>query len=81
MPGTRRERILTWPLFVPILRRLFDLDEEGGKKRLSALEDLAEVKIRLKKLKKEGELGSPEGKELLEKFEELSRKLDWNFAG
>jgi energy-coupling factor transporter ATP-binding protein EcfA2 len=62
-----------------ILERIFELDEEGGKKRLKALEKLAETKSLLKELKKEGKLGTSEGKKLLEEFKMLSQKVDWEY--
>jgi AAA15 family ATPase/GTPase len=62
-----------------ILSRIFDLEEEGGKKRLRSLEELAEIKAHLKALKKEGKLESFKGKELVKKFKLLSQKVDWEF--
>ena len=62
-----------------ILERIFELEEEGGKKRQQALEKLAEVEIRLRKLKKEKKLDSPEGKKLVEEFKNLGQKVDWDF--
>lgn len=62
-----------------ILERIFDLEEEGGKKRLRTLEKLAEIDIRLRKLKDKGKLNSPEGKKLVDEFKELSQKVDWEF--
>ncbi len=62
-----------------ILERIFDLEEEGGKKRLSALEQLAEIDIRIRKLKDKDKLDSPEGKKLVDRFKILSRKVDWEY--
>jgi hypothetical protein len=62
-----------------ILERIFELEEEGGKKRLKALEKLAQLKSRLKKLKEKGELNSVEGIKLVEEFKVLSQKVDWDF--
>lgn len=62
-----------------ILERIFELEEEGGKRRLGALEKLAEVKSRLKKLKEKGKLDTPEGKTLAEEFKALGQKVDWDF--
>lgn len=62
-----------------ILERIFELEEEGGQKRQKALEKLAEVEIRLRKLKKDKKLDTPEGKKLYEEFNALSSKLDWEF--
>ncbi|NIM17605.1 MAG: AAA family ATPase [Candidatus Aminicenantes bacterium] len=60
-----------------ILMRIFRLDEEGGKKRLSALEEVSELDIRISKLKEKGKLKSPEGKKLVDRYLELNEKLDW----
>lgn len=60
-----------------ILARIFDLEEEGGKKRLRALERLADIKIRINKLKQEDKLESPGGKKLVDEYLALSDKLDW----
>ena len=62
-----------------ILERIFELEEEGGKKRLKALEKLAQIKSRLKKLKEKGKLNSVEGKNLVEEFKVLSQRVDWDF--
>jgi hypothetical protein len=62
-----------------ILERIFELDEEGGKERQKALEKLAEVEMRIRKLKKSGQLDSQEGKKLVDQFKALSRKVDWEF--
>jgi hypothetical protein len=55
------------------------LDEEGGKKRLRALEKLAKIKGLIRKLKKENKLDTPRGKSLVEEFKVLSQKVDWDF--
>ena len=60
-----------------ILSRIFDLPEEGGRKRLKALEELAELNVRIKKLKKGNKLESADGKKLVDRYLELSEKLDW----
>jgi len=57
--------------------RIFDLDKSGGKKRRKALEKLADMKIRLKKIKKLGTLESIEAQKLLTDYFALSDKLDW----
>jgi ABC-type lipoprotein export system ATPase subunit len=62
-----------------ILERIFQLEEEGGKKRLKALEKLAEVDIRIGKLKEQGQLNSPEGKKLVKEFKVLSQRVDWEY--
>ena len=62
-----------------ILERIFELEEEGGKKRLKTLEKLAEVEIRIKKLKEKGELNTPTGQKLVEEFKDLSQKVDWEY--
>jgi energy-coupling factor transporter ATP-binding protein EcfA2 len=62
-----------------ILERIFQLEEEGGKKRLKALEKLAEVDIRMGKLKEQGQLNSPEGKKLVKEFKVLSQRVDWEY--
>lgn len=60
-----------------ILNRVFDIEEEGNKKRLKALEELAELNIRIRKLKEKNKLNAPEGQKLVDQFENLSKKLDW----
>ena len=62
-----------------ILERIFELEEEGGKKRLKALEKLAEVDIRIAKLKEQGQLNTPEGKKLVKEFKVLSQRVDWEY--
>ncbi|UCH95276.1 MAG: AAA family ATPase [Candidatus Aminicenantes bacterium] len=62
-----------------ILERIFELEEEGGKKRLKALEKLAEVDIRIGKMKEKGQLNSPEGKKLVKEFKVLSQRVDWEY--
>jgi ABC-type lipoprotein export system ATPase subunit len=62
-----------------ILERIFELEEEGGQERQKALEKLAEIEIRLRKLKKDKQLDTPEGKNLYAEFKALSSKLDWEF--
>lgn len=60
-----------------ILSRIFDLPEEGGQKRLEALEELAELNVRIKKLKKGNKLESADGRKLVDRYLALSEKLDW----
>ncbi len=60
------------------LMRIFDLDNSGGKKRRRAIEDLADMEIRLKEMKKQGTLDSKEAQQLLADFLTLSDKLDWS---
>ncbi|HLP57533.1 MAG TPA: ATP-binding protein [Candidatus Deferrimicrobium sp.] len=62
-----------------ILERIFELDEEGGEKRLRALEKLAELEMRIKKLKQDSQLDTSEGKKLVREFKSLSQKVDWEF--
>ena len=57
--------------------RIFDLEKEGGKKREKALDELADINIRIEKLKAENKLDSPEGQELVDKYIKMSEKLDW----
>lgn len=61
-----------------ILFRIFDLPEEGGRKRQKALEKLAEIKVRLKELKEKGKLDTPDGKKLVKELEFWGRKVDWD---
>ncbi len=61
-----------------ILFRIFDLPREGGQKRLKALEELAELNVRIKKLKKDNQLESPDGKKLVDRYLALGEKLDWD---
>lgn len=62
-----------------ILERIFQLEEEGGTKRLKTLEKLAEVDIRIEKLKEQGQLNSPAGKKLVKEFKILSQRVDWEY--
>ncbi len=62
-----------------ILERIFDLEEEGGKKRLRAIETLAEINIRIRGLKDKDKLDSSEGGKLVAEFKVLSQKVDWEF--
>lgn len=56
---------------------IFEVEKEGGKKREKALDQLADIDIRIEKLKTENKLDSPEGQELVDKFLKISEKLDW----
>jgi hypothetical protein len=64
-----------------ILRHIFDLEQEGNKKRKDALEELTELMSRIGKLKEKAELDTPEGKELVDRYLALGVKLDWRTQG
>lgn len=59
------------------VRHIFDVDQEGGKKREQALDKLADINIRIEKLKQENKFDSPEGRKLAKDYLKLSEKLDW----
>ena len=56
---------------------IFDVETEGGKKREDALDKLADINIRIKKLKREKKFDSPEGRKLAKEYLKLSEMLDW----
>lgn len=66
-----------------ILLRIFEMKNEGGKKRNAKLYDLAELNVLIRKLKekkKEGKLNKQEEETLLkmhEKVTEIRKELDW----
>jgi predicted ATP-dependent endonuclease of OLD family len=59
------------------LMRIFDLGKAGGKKRRQALEELEDMKTRIRELKEQKKLDSREGQELVDKYLALSDRLDW----
>lgn len=59
-----------------ILQRIFDLDEEGSKKRLRALEELTKLEAAIEELKAEDKLDTPKGKTLGDRYLALYHKLD-----
>jgi predicted ATP-dependent endonuclease of OLD family len=61
-----------------ILQRIFDLEEEGNEERIKNLKDLTKMKVKIVKLKKDNQLDTKEGRELVDKYLELNRKLGWN---
>ncbi len=60
-----------------ILQRIFDLEEEGSDKRIEALEELAEKRAQIEKLKKTAQLDSAEGKKQVKRFHDLSKILGY----
>lgn len=64
-----------------ILRHIFELEEEGNKKRIDALVELTEIMSKIKKLKDKGKLDSPEGKKIVDQYLALGVKLDWRVEG
>ncbi|MCX6582747.1 MAG: AAA family ATPase [Candidatus Aminicenantes bacterium] len=64
-----------------ILRHIFDMEQEGNKKRKDALEELTELMSRIGKLKEKAELDTSEGKELVDRYLALGVKLDWRIQG
>lgn len=56
---------------------IFDVETEGGKKREETLDKLADINIRIGKLKKENKFDSPEGRKLAKEYLKLSEMLDW----
>lgn len=59
------------------LLRIFGLEKEGGKKRWKALRLLAELNVRIKKLKAENNLESAEGQKLVDENLKIKEQLDW----
>jgi hypothetical protein len=53
------------------------VETEGGKKREEALDKLADINIRIGKLKREEKFDSPEGRKLAKEYLKLSEMLDW----
>lgn len=64
-----------------ILRHIFELEEEGNKKRIDALQELTEIMSQIGKLKDKGKLETPEGKKLVDQYLALGVKLDWRVEG
>ncbi len=60
-----------------ILQRIFDLDEEGSKKRTKGLKRLIELEVRIDQFKNKNKLDSTEGRKLVEEYLLLNRKLGW----
>lgn len=65
---------LRWDL---ILQDIFKMEEEGGEKRIKALNDFAKLNVRIRDLKANNQLDTPEGQDLIEKARELGEKLHW----
>ncbi|HLP47202.1 MAG TPA: ATP-binding protein [Candidatus Kapabacteria bacterium] len=59
------------------LLRIFGLEKEGGKKRREALRLLAELNVRIRKLKAENKLESEEGQRLVDENLKIKEQLDW----
>lgn len=60
-----------------ILLDIFDLDQEGSKKRTDALVELTELEAQIEKLKKKGLLNSEPGQKQKKRYLELNRLLGW----
>lgn len=61
-----------------ILTRLFDLEQDGMPDRQSKLQELAELDVRLRKMKKANGAANPEEvKALWEQFKQTAELLDW----
>ena len=60
-----------------ILLDIFDLDQEGSKKRTEALLELTELEVQIEKLKKKGLLNSGPGQKQKKRYLELNRMLGW----
>ncbi|MCP4155838.1 MAG: AAA family ATPase [bacterium] len=60
-----------------ILQRVFDLDEEGSEKRAQGLKRLIDLEMRIEQFKNKNKLDSPKGRELVDEFLLLNRKLGW----
>jgi predicted ATP-dependent endonuclease of OLD family len=60
-----------------ILLDIFDLDQEGNKKRTDALVELTELEVQIEKLKKKGLLNSKQGQKQKKRYLELNRRLGW----
>jgi len=65
---------LRWDL---ILQEIFKMEEEGGEKRIEALDQFAALNVRLRKLKENNRLNTPEAKNLIEEAKKLANKLHW----
>ncbi len=59
------------------LLRIFDLGKEGGKKRQEALRILAELNVRIRKLKAENKLESEIGQKMVDESLRIKEQLDW----
>ncbi len=59
------------------LLRIFGLEIEGGKKRQEALRILAELNVRIRKLKAENKLESEKGQKLVDENLRIKEQLDW----
>jgi hypothetical protein len=60
-----------------ILLDIFDIDQEGSKKRTDALVELTELEVQIEKLKKKGLLNSKQGQKQKKRYLELNRMLGW----
>ncbi|MDQ1354073.1 MAG: family ATPase [Acidobacteriota bacterium] len=59
------------------LLRIFGLKKDGGKKRREALRLLAELNVRIRKLKAENKLESEKGQKLVDENLRIKEQLDW----
>ncbi len=63
-----------------VLTRLFDLEQDGMPDRQTKLQELAELDVRLQKMKKANGSANPEEvKALWERFKETAELLDWKY--
>ncbi|MFN0034859.1 MAG: AAA family ATPase [Saprospiraceae bacterium] len=63
-----------------ILTRVFDLENEGNPARAEKLQQLAELDVKLKRLKSNGQNRSDEAAQLWEAFKETADLLDWKIT-
>ncbi len=67
-------RYLRWD---SILKKLFDVGEEGNSTRITALMELAKIKKMLRKLKQKDEANEETLSELWHEYERLAELVDW----
>ena len=67
-------RYLRWD---SLLKKLFDVDEEGHQTRLEGLMELARIKETLRKLKKQGAGNEEALAELWQEYERMAELVDW----
>ncbi|MCU0288059.1 MAG: ATP-binding protein [Acidobacteria bacterium] len=60
-----------------ILLDIFDLEQDGNKKRTDALVELTKLKVKIIRLKENNQLNSKEGEEVKKRYLELNRLLGW----
>lgn len=63
-----------------ILQRIFDLDKEGNEAREKKLQELAELDVRLKAMKTNGQASQEERSALWQQFQQVAEQLDWKIT-